>query len=83
MRSTPRAASATLARTWRWKTRCVFYSFGIVGGTTGDRVDALVWGFSQLFPSIIRPVQVEPTQVYGKPFRIGGRSNTQQGDRSM
>jgi len=31
----------------------VFTPFGIEGGTTGDRVDALVWGLSQLFPGII------------------------------
>lgn len=31
----------------------VFTPFGIVGGTTGDRVDSLVHGLTQLFPSII------------------------------
>lgn len=31
----------------------VFTSFGIEGGTTGDRVDALVWALSQLFPNIV------------------------------
>ena len=31
----------------------VFTPFGIVGGTTGDRVDALVHGLTNLFPSII------------------------------
>jgi phage terminase large subunit-like protein len=31
----------------------VFTPFGIEGGTTGDRVDALVWALTDLFPSII------------------------------
>jgi phage terminase large subunit-like protein len=32
----------------------LFTPLGIAGETTGDRVDALVWGFTQLFPSIIQ-----------------------------
>lgn len=32
----------------------LFTAAGIVGDTTGDRVDALVWGFTELFPHIIR-----------------------------
>ena len=32
----------------------LFTPLGIAGDTTGDRVDALVWALSQLFPSIIR-----------------------------
>lgn len=31
----------------------LFTPFGIEGGTTGDRVDALVWGFTELFPPMI------------------------------
>jgi phage terminase large subunit-like protein len=31
----------------------VFTPFGIEGGTTGDRVDALVWALTQLFPGIV------------------------------
>jgi phage terminase large subunit-like protein len=31
----------------------VFTPFGIQGGTTGDRVDALVWALTDLFPSIV------------------------------
>lgn len=31
-----------------------FTSAGIVGGTTGDRVDALVWAFTELFPKMTR-----------------------------
>lgn len=34
----------------------LFTPLGIAGETTGDRVDALVWGLSQLFPSIITKV---------------------------
>lgn len=34
----------------------LFTPLGIAGETTGDRVDALVWGFAQLFPSIINKV---------------------------
>jgi phage terminase large subunit-like protein len=32
----------------------LFTPLGIAGDTTGDRVDALVWALSQLFPSIIK-----------------------------
>lgn len=32
----------------------LFTPLGIAGDTTGDRVDALVWALTQLFPSIIR-----------------------------
>lgn len=31
-----------------------FTSAGIIGGTTGDRVDALVWAITELFPRIAR-----------------------------
>jgi predicted phage terminase large subunit-like protein len=31
----------------------VFTPYGMDGGTTGDRVDAMVWGFTNLFPQII------------------------------
>jgi phage terminase large subunit-like protein len=31
----------------------LFTTSGIVGETTADRVDALVWAFSQLFPSLV------------------------------
>lgn len=34
----------------------LFTPLGIAGETTGDRVDALVWAFTELFPDIIRPV---------------------------
>lgn len=32
----------------------LFTAAGIIGDTTGDRVDALVWGLTQLFPQMIR-----------------------------
>lgn len=38
----------------------VFTPFGIEGGTTGDRVDALVWAMTQLFPNIISHVDKSP-----------------------
>lgn len=34
----------------------LFTPMGIAGETTGDRVDALVWAFSQLMPGIVRKV---------------------------
>lgn len=38
----------------------LFTPFGIEGGTTGDRVDALVWGFTELFPPMVsRPNWME------------------------
>ncbi|MDE2440979.1 MAG: DNA-packaging protein [Betaproteobacteria bacterium] len=35
----------------------LFTPLGIAGETTGDRVDALVWGLTQLFPSIVNKVE--------------------------
>ena len=32
----------------------LFTPFGITGETTGDRVDALVWAMTELFPSIVK-----------------------------
>lgn len=46
----------------------VFTPFGIEGGTTGDRVDALVWALTNLFPSIIH-------------YREPGKSDAKQPDR--
>ena len=34
----------------------LFTPFGIVGDTTADRVDSLVWAFSELFPGLTRKV---------------------------
>jgi phage terminase large subunit-like protein len=39
----------------------VFTPFGIEGGTTGDRVDALVWALTHLFPEMINFVAVNKT----------------------
>ena len=32
----------------------LFTAYGIEGDTTADRVDALVWAFTELFPRIVR-----------------------------
>lgn len=40
-----------------------FTSSGVVGGTTGDRVDALVWALTELFPRITRKNQAGPVKV--------------------
>lgn len=37
----------------------LFTAYGIHGDTTADRVDALVWAFTQLFPSLVRRDPVE------------------------
>lgn len=46
----------------------VFTPFGIIGDTTADRVDALVWGLSQLFPQIISIAPREPIHVVSAPL---------------
>ena len=61
---------------------CVFTAFGIVGGTTGDRVDALVWAFSQLFPQIVRPAFTEPVKVIGTPLMRHGPTRPGPGSNS-
>lgn len=33
---------------------CMFTNAGLVGGTTGDRVDAMVWALTELFPKLTR-----------------------------
>ena len=42
-----------------------FTSSGIVGDTTGDRVDAMVWAFSQLFPRLTRRADRKEPRVQG------------------
>lgn len=42
-----------------------FTSAGIVGGTTGDRVDAMVWAFSQLFPRMTKKSDRKDVIVQG------------------
>jgi phage terminase large subunit-like protein len=37
----------------------LFTPLGIAGDTTGDRTDALVWGLSQLFPSLVSKQDVD------------------------
>lgn len=40
-----------------------FTSLGIVGDTTGDRVDAMVWAFSELFPRMTKKQQRKDVSV--------------------
>lgn len=55
----------------------LFTSFGIVGNSTADRVDALVWGFTELFPRMIKRVEWDEEDDY-EPIptitRLTGRS---------
>lgn len=55
----------------------LFTPFGIEGSTTGDRVDALVWALTELFPRMTRkraaaPVKIEGASGY-EPHRWGVR----------
>jgi phage terminase large subunit-like protein len=50
----------------------LFTPLGIAGETTGDRVDALVWGLSQLFPSIIRKVETDWSEQFASEFSGSG-----------
>lgn len=43
----------------------LFTPLGIAGETTGDRVDALVWGMTELFPSIVNKQDVDWTAAFG------------------
>lgn len=45
----------------------LFTPFGMEGETTGDRVDALVWALTDLFPSIIR----QKTVAKARPANVG------------
>lgn len=56
----------------------VFTPFGIEGGTTGDRVDALVWALTQLFPNIIYHVD-KPATAQVKEDRWRRAFNRQGG----
>lgn len=49
----------------------LFTPYGIDGGTTGDRVDAMVWALSELFPSIVN--NVSPVD-WGKSTMSAGGS---------
>lgn len=42
-----------------------FTSSGVIGGTTGDRVDSLVWAFTQLFPRMTRKSERKEPRVEG------------------
>lgn len=50
----------------------LFTPLGIAGETTGDRVDALVWALSQLFPSIISKQDVDWTSTFVSPASGAG-----------
>jgi phage terminase large subunit-like protein len=43
----------------------LFTPYGIEGNTTGDRVDALVWALTQLFPAMIVKKKVDWSQTFG------------------
>ena len=47
----------------------LFTPMGIEGNTTADRVDALVWGLTELFPGIVRLVNDTPRER--KHARVG------------
>ena len=36
----------------------LFTPFGIEGGGAADRVDALVWALSDLFPRMVKPIRM-------------------------
>jgi phage terminase large subunit-like protein len=42
-----------------------FTPFGIEGDGAADRVDALVWAFTELFPSLIGKIEQKPRQATG------------------
>lgn len=46
---------------------CLMTAGGFEGEGSPDRVDALVWGFTELFPRIVRRKQEEPQQVPNIP----------------
>lgn len=48
----------------------LFTPLGIAGETTGDRVDALVWALTELFPSLIKKVG-PPVNLYGNSGGAG------------
>ena len=45
----------------------LFTPHGIVGETTGDRVDACVWALSQLFPALVVKKQVDWSEAFTQP----------------
>ena len=49
---------------------CQMTSGGYEGDGSPDRVDAMVWGFTELFPQMLRPRDVE--EVYVEPAGVGG-----------
>jgi phage terminase large subunit-like protein len=59
----------------------LFTPFGIEGDTTADRVDALVWALTELFPQIIH--WRAPTPNDTKKKRNGYNSYTRSGDTGI
>lgn len=54
----------------------LFTPMGIAGETTGDRVDALVWALSQLFPSLITKIDADSKWSVGSVFNPGASSES-------
>lgn len=50
----------------------LFTPLGIAGETTGDRVDALVWAFTQLFPSLVTKQEVDWTKSFTGGQAVAG-----------
>jgi len=50
----------------------LFTPNGIVGETTADRVDALVWAFTELFPSMVRKETYDWSQDFDETPSRGG-----------
>lgn len=53
----------------------LFTPFGIEGSTTADRVDALVWAFTELFPALVFHVD-DKDRVGKEPLENIGRSES-------
>ena len=51
----------------------LFTPFGIEGSTTADRVDALVWAFTELFPSIVGHIDDRDYEKGRDPLQDHGR----------
>ena len=60
----------------------VFTPFGIEGGTTGDRVDALVWALTHLFPSIVAFKDTSSKQANSKQDRWAAAFKKRERDGS-
>jgi len=52
----------------------LFTPLGIAGETTGDRVDAMVWAFTELFPSLVNNVRQNQFTLPAAPSGFGDSS---------